>query len=45
VKNHIYCGFYNGTSGHMNTGWVQWEDEKTRAGDWYYLEESEEFHR
>lgn len=39
--NHHWYLF--GASGYMLTGWVQWDGEKTGAGDWYYLEESGEF--
>lgn len=38
--NHHWYLF--GASGYMLTGWVQWDGEKTGAGDWYYLEESGE---
>lgn len=40
IKHHWYLF---GASGYMLTGWVQWDGEKTGAGDWYYLEESGEF--
>lgn len=39
--NHHWYLF--GGSGYVLTGWVQWDGQKTGAGDWYYLEESGEF--
>ena len=40
IDHHWYLF---GTTGYMITGWVQWDGEKTGAGDWYYLEEAGEF--
>lgn len=39
--NHHWYLF--GNSGYMLTGWVQWDGQKTGAGDWYYLEDSGEY--